>query len=88
MLQSILRSQTDIKAQIEDATLRAALQRFGANRNVIASNYASLTESFADLPKDTRRAADEIYQVLKLSKAKRIDEAMRNIHDEVYGEAA
>ncbi|MGA7215604.1 MAG: GUN4 domain-containing protein [Terrimicrobiaceae bacterium] len=87
MLQSILRSQTDIKAQIEDATLRAALQRFGANRNVIASNYASLTESFADLPKDTRRAADEIYQVLKLSNANGIDEAMRNIHDEVYGEA-
>ena len=53
MLQNILRSQTDIKAQIEDATLRAALQRLGANRNVIASNYASLTESFADLPKDT-----------------------------------
>ena len=50
------------KAQIEDATLRAALQRFATNRNLIASNYASLTASFADLPKDTRRAADEIYQ--------------------------
>jgi len=86
MLQSILQAQTEVKAQIEDATLRSALQRFASNRNTIASNYASLTQSIIDLTKDCKRASDEIYQVLVLSNTNRIDEAMRNIHDEVAGE--